>query len=67
MLEVLNRTAARIASELNLERLLQMVTDVGVGITGAAFGAFFYNVLTDDAALDAALRANVRWHGRRPL
>ena len=48
MLEVLNRTAASIASELNLERLLQMVTDVGVEITGAAFGAFFYNVLTPE-------------------
>ena len=48
VLEVLNRTAASIASELNLERLLQMVTDVAVEITGAATGAFFYNVLTDD-------------------
>jgi two-component sensor histidine kinase len=49
MLEVLNRKAASIAAELNLERLLQMVTDVGVEITGAAFGAFFYNVLMDEA------------------
>ena len=48
MLEVLDRKAASIVSELNLERLLQMVTDVGVEITGAAFGAFFYNVLTDE-------------------
>jgi PAS domain S-box-containing protein len=48
LLEILNRTAASIASELNLERLLQMVTDVAVEITGAATGAFFYNVLTDD-------------------
>lgn len=47
LLETLNRTAASIASELDLERLLQTVTDVGVQITGAAFGAFFCNVLTD--------------------
>jgi PAS domain S-box-containing protein len=47
LLEILNRTAASIASELDLERVLQTVTDVGVQITGAAFGAFFYNVLTD--------------------
>ena len=47
LLELLNRTAASIASELNLERLVQMVTDVGVELTGAKFGAFFYNVATD--------------------
>lgn len=47
LLETLNRTAANIAAELNLERLLQMVTDVAVEITGAEFGAFFYNVVTE--------------------
>jgi PAS domain S-box-containing protein len=47
-LEVLNRIGTSIAGELELEGLVQMVTDAGVEITGAAFGAFFYNV-TDDA------------------
>lgn len=47
LLETLNRTAANVAAELNLERLLQMVTDVAVEITGAEFGAFFYNVVTE--------------------
>jgi len=44
-LETLNSTGAAIAAELDLERLVQMVTDAGVELTGAQFGAFFYNVL----------------------
>ena len=47
-LETLNRTGAALAAELDLERLVQMVTDAGVELTGAQFGAFFYNVVTDD-------------------
>ena len=43
-LEVLNRTGAALASELELDRIVQMVTDAGRDLTGAAFGAFFYNV-----------------------
>ena len=46
-LEILNRTGATLAAELDLERLVQSVTDAGVELTGAQFGAFFYNVLTD--------------------
>jgi PAS domain S-box-containing protein len=46
-LETLNRTGAALAAELDLERLVQMVTDAGVELTGAAFGAFFYNVLNE--------------------
>lgn len=46
-LEALNKTAAALAGELNLERLVQTVTDAGVELTGAQFGAFFYNVLDD--------------------
>ena len=44
-LETLNRTGAALAGELELERLVQRVTDAGVELTGAQFGAFFYNVL----------------------
>ncbi len=47
-LEVLNTTAARIAAELDLERLTQIVTDAGVELTGAQFGAFFYNVVNSE-------------------
>ena len=44
-LETLNRTGSAIAGELDLERVVQMVTDAGVELTGAHFGAFFYNVI----------------------
>ena len=46
-LETLNRTGAALAGELDLERLVQRVTDAGVELTGAKFGAFFYNVLDE--------------------
>jgi signal transduction histidine kinase len=36
-----------VAAELNLQRLVQMVTDASVELTGAAFGAFFYNLLDE--------------------
>jgi PAS domain S-box-containing protein len=44
-LETVSRIGAMIAAELDLQRLVQAVTDAGVELTGAAFGAFFYNVL----------------------
>ncbi|HEX7853460.1 MAG TPA: response regulator [Sphingobium sp.] len=44
-LDTLNRSGASLAQELDVERLVQMVTDAGVELTGAAFGAFFYNVI----------------------
>lgn len=46
-LETLNRTGAVVASELDLERVVQAVTDAGVELTGAQFGAFFYNVRSE--------------------
>ena len=47
-LEVLNRTGIAIGAELDLERLVQIVTDAGVELSGAQFGAFFYNVVRPD-------------------
>ena len=47
-LEVLNRTGVAVAGELELERLVQTVTDAGVELSGAQFGAFFYNVVRED-------------------
>lgn len=44
-LETLNKVGSTIAAELDLQRLVQMVTDAGVELIGAQFGAFFYNVL----------------------
>jgi PAS domain S-box-containing protein len=46
-LDILNKIGARLAAELDLEKLVQAVTDSGVNLTGAAFGAFFYNVVNE--------------------
>jgi two-component sensor histidine kinase/integral membrane sensor domain MASE1 len=62
-LEILNTTGAHIAAELDLDRLVQSVTDAGVALSGARFGAFFYNVVGADGetyrlyALSGAPRA----------
>lgn len=45
LLQTLNRTGAGVAAELDQDALVQMVTDAGVELTGAQFGAFFYNVV----------------------
>ena len=45
ILGVLNRTGAALAAELDLDRIVQLVSDAGVELVGARFGAFFYNVL----------------------
>jgi PAS domain S-box-containing protein len=47
-LEVLNRTGIAVGAELELEKLVQMVTDAGVELSHAEFGAFFYNVTRAD-------------------
>jgi signal transduction histidine kinase/FixJ family two-component response regulator len=47
-LEILNRTGAALAGDLDLERIVQTVTDAATELSGAQFGAFFYNV-TDEA------------------
>src|SRR5581483_1144325 len=44
ILELLNDTGTAIASNLDLQTLVQTVTDAGVRLSGAKFGAFFYNV-----------------------
>jgi PAS domain S-box-containing protein len=46
-LETLHRTGASVAAELELDRVVQIVTDAGVELTRAQFGAFFYNVVDD--------------------
>jgi PAS domain S-box-containing protein len=47
-LEVLNRVGSGLAAETDLHRLVQIVTDAGVELTGADFGAFFYNVQNEE-------------------
>jgi PAS domain S-box-containing protein len=44
-LEVLNRAGSGLAQETDLAKLVQIVTDAGVELSGAEFGAFFYNVI----------------------
>lgn len=47
MLELLNKTGASIAAQLDLQALVQIVTDAATELAGAQFGAFFYNI-TDE-------------------
>ncbi|MDQ6619198.1 MAG: PAS domain-containing protein [Pseudomonadota bacterium] len=46
-LELLNRTGTTLASSLDLHALVQTITDAATELTGASFGAFFYNT-TDE-------------------
>ncbi len=45
MLELLLESAKAITSEVDMEKLVQRITDVGTELSGAQFGAFFYNVI----------------------
>jgi PAS domain S-box-containing protein len=47
-LEVLNQTGTAVAAEHDLEKLVQIVTDAGVELSHASFGAFFYNIIRED-------------------
>ncbi len=47
--EALARIGQAIASQVELERIVQLVTDAATQLTGAAFGAFFYNSVKDEA------------------
>jgi PAS domain S-box-containing protein len=48
MLDLLNRTGAAISSSLDLDTILQAVTDAATELSDAEFGAFFYNT-TDES------------------
>ncbi|HET9206119.1 MAG TPA: ATP-binding protein, partial [Burkholderiaceae bacterium] len=48
VLDLLNRTGAAITATLEIDMLLQKVTDAGRELSEAEFGAFFYNA-TDDS------------------
>ena len=47
ILELLNKTGQTLGSTLDLRALLQTITDAATALSGAQFGAFFYNT-TDD-------------------
>ena len=46
-LAALNRAAIALSQDLDLDRIVQTVTDIATTLSGARFGAFFYNVLDD--------------------
>ncbi|HWD41239.1 MAG TPA: PAS domain S-box protein [Fimbriimonas sp.] len=46
-LETLYRIAGELVVERDLHRIVQTVTDAGRELSGAAFGAFFYNVINE--------------------
>jgi len=47
-LGVLNRATTAISANLELESVVQAVTDAAVELSGAAFGAFFYNLVSEE-------------------
>lgn len=46
-LKIVNSLGASFSAELDLEKLIQAVTDAGRELCGAAFGAFFYTVVNE--------------------
>ena len=47
-LEILHAASARLAAELDHDRLVQAITDAGCELSGAEFGAFFDNVVDEE-------------------
>ncbi|HLL73915.1 MAG TPA: PAS domain S-box protein [Pyrinomonadaceae bacterium] len=50
VIETVNRTGQMIAGELDVQKVIQSVTDAATELSGARFGAFFYNVLDEHGA-----------------
>ena len=81
-LKILNRVARTASSDLDLERIVQTVTDIATEVSGARFGAFLYNQADDGSyalyALSGAPREGFNlqhntalfepaFRGRRPI
>jgi PAS domain S-box-containing protein len=47
ILELLNQTGTTLSAKLELQALVQAVTDAATALSGAQFGAFFYNVINE--------------------
>ena len=47
VVETINRIGQLLSAELDLQKLLQAVTDAATDLAGAQFGSFFYNALND--------------------
>ena len=50
VVETINRIGQLLSAELDLQNLVQAVTDAATELTGAQFGSFFYNVLNEEGA-----------------
>ena len=48
-LAIVNEAGVAITAELDLERVIQKAVDAGVALTGAQFGAFFYNARNEQS------------------
>jgi PAS domain S-box-containing protein len=48
--EVLNRVGRSLASELELNKVVQIAVDAGRDLSGAEFGAFFYNATDEEGS-----------------
>jgi PAS domain S-box-containing protein len=48
--ETINLVGQALSAELDLEKVVQTLTDAATAVTGAAFGSFFYNVVDDQGA-----------------
>lgn len=46
-LETIHRVGQAVAAELDRDKLVQLVTDAATQLSGAQFGAFFYNVVNE--------------------
>ena len=57
IIEMVNRLGQTLAGELDLHKLVQAVTDAATEVSGARFGAFFYNILnqSDESSMLYAL------------
>src|SRR5688572_12403338 len=48
LLETLNRVGNTVAAELNIDRVVQVVTDAATELTGAAFSALFHTTIGEN-------------------
>jgi len=51
ILELLNKSGSMLSSRLDLQGIVQAVTDAGTQLSGAQFGAFFYTVSNEEGEL----------------
>lgn len=47
VLDTIIKSTSSLAANLNLEKIVQEVTDAATQLSGAQFGAFFYNIIND--------------------